>query len=117
MDYCSQLGQSAFREGEKTMALVERTTHSMIQDDGDIAYLLELLDDPEEAELELMPAIEMFEKGVQQCVDGIKTLSDSFEYWYWVISCLRTAAFAARGTSVIRHFYCYLVCPFLDPWD
>ncbi|KAK4224277.1 hypothetical protein QBC38DRAFT_398050 [Podospora fimiseda] len=102
LEHCSQLGQSSFREAEKTMALIERTAHDMTRDDGSISYIIELLEDLDEAQTELRPEVEKIEETSRQCLEDIRTLCSKFEYWYWVICSLKTRALEGKDNAQLE---------------
>lgn len=99
--HCGDLGQSAFRNAQTTMDLIQSTASNMTMDNGTISYIIDLLEDPEAAESELMPTINEIEEATKQCKEEIRALCQGFEYWYWVICSLRTSAVERKGKSLV----------------
>jgi hypothetical protein len=97
LEYCSEQGRQAFVECQQTMDLIQRTSERMIQDDGSVAYIIELLEDLDEAKNNLLPEIKQVEESARLCLTNIKELYNKFEFWYWVIVCLRNNFIEGRG--------------------
>ncbi|KAL8339740.1 hypothetical protein RB601_006042 [Gaeumannomyces tritici] len=99
LQYCSNTGRSAFLEAQKTMYSIHQAAQSMIKDDGSVAFIIDLLEDPDDAKFQLKPAMKGIEDTAQRCLEQITSLCKRFEYWHCVICCLNTNAVEGKGMA------------------
>ncbi len=79
------------------MDRIKTIAHSMIRNDGQVAYIIDLLEDMNEARMGLLPEIRRIEEVTQGCLTNLQELCKTFEYWYWLICCLKNNAVEVRG--------------------
>lgn len=72
----------------------------MIEPEGSISYIIELLSDPEDARYNLKPEIAAIKKTAQKCLENAEQISQKFRYWYLVIMHLKTTSLSKRGDIV-----------------
>lgn len=79
------------------MKTINNTASRIIVDGGSVEYILELLEDPEDAATNLKPAMKRMEESSLQCKEDIEKLTKQFDYWYWVICSLKKNTLDSRG--------------------
>jgi hypothetical protein len=84
LQHCSDVGRLAFLDAQRRMSTIAATAQRMIGEQGSIGYIIDLLEDPEDARYDLKP-IEIKAK---------------FEYWYLVLIHLKNTSFSKRGTYI-----------------
>ncbi|KAH6640308.1 hypothetical protein F5144DRAFT_90241 [Chaetomium tenue] len=97
LEYCTEQGRQAFVKSQETMALIQKTSEGMIKDGGSVAYIIELLEDMDDAKKNLLPEIREVERCAQSCLTNLKQLCEKFEFWYLVIVCLKNNATESSG--------------------
>ncbi|KAK4191237.1 hypothetical protein QBC35DRAFT_460336 [Podospora australis] len=96
---CSDLGRDAFLNARTTMDFINKIALGMIQDDGKLEHILKMLDDPEDARDNLVDEMDDVKEWTNECLEKIKLLTDDFQYWYWVICCLKNNVLEGQGTA------------------
>lgn len=63
-----------------------------MKDGGRLSYIVELLEDPEDAKDNLKPEMELLKKQAAECSEECEMIQKKFEYWHCVINHLSTNA-------------------------
>jgi hypothetical protein len=74
----------------------------MIEEEGSIGYIIDLLEDPEDARYNLKPELEAVKKTAKKCLDAAKAITSKFEYWYLVIIHLKQTGLTKKGKCLTR---------------
>jgi hypothetical protein len=90
--HCSDLGRLAFLEAQNRMSRINSTATSMMIDGGQIGYIIELLEDLEDARLNLKPEMEELKAQASKCGIEVTQIKGKFDYWYRVILHLSKSA-------------------------
>ncbi|KAH7077657.1 hypothetical protein BKA63DRAFT_564232 [Paraphoma chrysanthemicola] len=98
--HCSDLGRSAFLEAQKRMSKINSTAFSLMEDGGQVGYLIELLEDPEDAKMNLKPAMQELKAQAEKCGNEVAQIQKKFEYWHLVINHLGTNALDIHTKTV-----------------
>lgn len=98
MQACSDVGSSAFAEARKVMSSINRVATGMTEDNGNIEFVIKLLDNRDEAQRHLMSELDTIRSSAKGCLDDINRLTDRFHYWHAFINCLRQNARECRGS-------------------
>ena len=72
----------------------------MIEAEGSISNLIDLLEDPKDARYNLKPEIEAIKKTAQKCLENAEQTSQKFRYWYLVIMHLKATSLSKRGDII-----------------
>ncbi len=94
------MGRLAFLDAQNGMSVIRSTAQRMIEAEGSISYLIDLLGDPEDARYNLKPEIESIKKTAQKCLEKAEQISQKFRYWYLVIMHLKTTSLSKRGDII-----------------
>ena len=86
------------------MNKINSVARSMMEDGGSVSYIVELLEDPEDAKLNLKPELEEVKKTAVDCRKECEDVKKKFEYWQRVIIHLSRTALDLRGKLDIPHF-------------
>ncbi|KAK6338112.1 hypothetical protein TWF696_001583 [Orbilia brochopaga] len=97
LQHCSDLGRLAFLEAQNGMNQIRATARSMIVEEGTISYIIELLEDPEEAKENLLPEIDNIKRMAQKCLQNAQNIQAKFDYWHHVIMHLKQTSLSRRG--------------------
>jgi len=81
------------------MEVIRRTTRALIAEDGNIATVVELLEDAEDARYNLKPEIAALKKAVAKCLTAAESITAKFEYWYLVIVHLKQSSLTRQGMT------------------
>jgi hypothetical protein len=95
--HCSDLGRLAFLEAQRRMYKINRIAESMMEEGGGIGYVIELLEDPDDAVDNLKPAMEEIQTTAKECRENCQEITKRFEYWHAVINHLSTTALDLHG--------------------
>lgn len=68
-----------------------------MEDGGSVSYIVELLEDPEDAKLNLKPELDEVKKTAVDCRMECEEVKKKFEYWQRVIIHLSQTALDLRG--------------------
>jgi hypothetical protein len=79
------------------MNSIQKTAKSMIQDEGTISFIIELLEDPDDARHNLKPEMDAIKDSATECLEQIKQLTSRFTYWFFVICHLKNCALTQGG--------------------
>lgn len=90
--HCSDLGRKAFLNAQNRMNKIKSITTSMMADGGKISYIMELLEDPDDARFNLQPAMEDVQAKAAACGNEVTQIKEQFDYWHSVIYHLSTSA-------------------------
>lgn len=82
------------------MTAIRSIALRMIEPEGSIAYILELLNDPEDAQYNLKPEIAAIKKTAQKCLENSQQINQKFRYWYLVIMHLKETSLSKKGDIV-----------------
>lgn len=97
MQHCSDVGRLAFLDAQNVMNVIRSTALRMTATEGSIAYILELLEDPEDARYNLKPEMETIKKTAQKCLENAQQITAKFKYWHCVILHLKKTSLSKRG--------------------
>jgi hypothetical protein len=102
LQHCSDVGRLAFLDAQHGMATIRATARSMIAEEGSIGYIIDLLEDLEDARHNLKPEIEALKQTAKKCLESATAITAKFEYWYLVIIHLRQTSLSKRGKYIGR---------------
>ncbi|SPJ91048.1 uncharacterized protein FTOL_13450 [Fusarium torulosum] len=100
LQHCSDVGRLAFLDAQHGMNTIRATAQSMIAVEGSIAYIIDLLEDPEDARYNLKPEIDAIKKTANKCLRSAEAITKKFEYWYMVILHLHQTSLSKKGEIV-----------------
>ncbi|KAK4207742.1 hypothetical protein QBC37DRAFT_298078 [Rhypophila decipiens] len=100
LQHCSDVGRLAFLDAQNAMSIIRSTALRMITTEGSIAYILELLENPEDARYNLKPEIEAIRKTAQKCLENAQLITAKFRYWHLVIMHLKQTSLSRKGQVV-----------------
>ena len=98
LQHCSDIGRLAFLEAQHSMNNIRATARGMIAEEGSIAYIIDLLEDPEDARYNLKPEIKAIRDSARKCLENAQAVTSKFQYWHLVICHLRQTSLSKRGT-------------------
>lgn len=81
------------------MNKINSVARTMMEDGGSISYIVELLEDPEDAKYNLKPEMEEVRNTATDCRENCEEIKQKFEYWQLVINHLGRTALDLRGRS------------------
>jgi predicted transcriptional regulator len=67
------------------MNKINAVARSMMEDGGSVTYIVQLLEDPEDAKYNLKPELEEVKKTAADCRKECEEMKKKFEYWQSVI--------------------------------
>jgi predicted transcriptional regulator len=79
------------------MNKINSVARSMMGDGGSVSYVVELLEDPEDAKSNLKPELEEVKKTATECRKECEDMKKKFEYWQRVILHLSQTALDLHG--------------------
>jgi hypothetical protein len=79
------------------MNKINSVARTMMEDGGGISYIVELLEDPEDAKFNLKPEMEEVKNTATDCRENCEEIKKKFEYWQLVINHLGQIALDLRG--------------------
>ncbi|KIW00834.1 uncharacterized protein PV09_07594 [Verruconis gallopava] len=94
------IGRLAFLDAQKRMHKISVVARSMMKDGGRLSYIVELLENEEDAKDNLKPEMELLKKQAADCSKECEEIQKKFEYWYYVINHL--SANALENIAVIH---------------
>ncbi|AEO57475.1 hypothetical protein MYCTH_49795 [Thermothelomyces thermophilus ATCC 42464] len=94
---CSDIGRSAFTEGRSTMDYVHKAAISIIRNGGKVESILEMLENIEDARVNLKPEMQSVKRTAEISLERVRSLTENFQYWYWMICCLKNNVLESRG--------------------
>ncbi|KAK4154187.1 hypothetical protein C8A00DRAFT_33012 [Chaetomidium leptoderma] len=97
LEHCSSLGRAAFTQSRSTMDYIRKVASTLIKKDGQIENILEMLEDIEDARVNLLPDMAAVKKSTKTCLERVQRLTEDFQYWYWVICCLKNNVLNSQG--------------------
>ncbi|KAH8645552.1 hypothetical protein BGZ61DRAFT_542705, partial [Ilyonectria robusta] len=101
LQHCSDVGRLAFLDAQKRMNKINRVARTMMEDGGSVSYIVELLEDPEDAKLNLKPELDEVKKTAVDCREECEDVKKKFEYWQRVIIHLSQTALDLRGEKIL----------------
>ena len=101
MQHCIDVGRLAFRDAQKRLNKINSIARSVMADGGSISYIVELLEDPEDAIYNLKPELEEVGRTVQKFGKECEAIRSKFEYWQLVSMNLSQSALDVTGTSYL----------------
>jgi hypothetical protein len=87
----------AFLDAQQRMNKINTVARSMMEDGGSVSYIVELLEDPQDARNNLKPEMEEVRKTAVDCREECQDIKKKFEYWQLVINHLSLTALDLRG--------------------
>ena len=82
------------------MNSIRATAQSLTSEDGTIATILDLLEDPEDARLNLKSEIEAVKRLTNNCLQRAQSITSKFEYWYLLIIHLQKVSLHKFGMVI-----------------
>lgn len=79
------------------MNSIRAASRAIIGEEGSISYIIDLLEDPEDARYNLKPEINAVKKSATKCLDIAKAMAAKFEYWHLLIIHLKQTSLTQRG--------------------
>lgn len=79
------------------MNSLRSTAQSMIEEEGSIGYIIDLLEDSEDARYNLKPEVDRVRAMASDCLKNAKAITDKFGYWHLVICHLKQTSLTQRG--------------------
>lgn len=67
------------------MNTIRATARTLIDEEGSIGYILDLLEDLEDARFNLKPELEAVKSKAAKCLESAKAMTAKFEYWHLLI--------------------------------
>jgi hypothetical protein len=92
------VGRLAFLDAQHGMNTIRATARGMIAEEGAIAYIIDLLEDPEDARYNLKPEINAIRGSAKKCLQQAEAITSKFQYWHLVICHLKETSLTKRGT-------------------
>ncbi|OCL11172.1 hypothetical protein AOQ84DRAFT_287772 [Glonium stellatum] len=103
LQHCSDIGRFAFLDAQHCMNNIRATARGMIAEEGTIAYIIDLLEDPEGARYNLKPEIKALRDSAKKCLENSQAVASKFQYWHLVICHLKQTSLSKRGTASMSH--------------
>ncbi|MCJ1401423.1 hypothetical protein MMC11_004636 [Xylographa trunciseda] len=100
LQHCSDVGRLAFLDAQHSMNNIRGTARGMIAEEGTIAYIIDLLEDPEDARYNLKPEIKAIRDSAKKCLENAQAVASKFQYWHLVICHLRQTSLSKRGDII-----------------
>jgi len=91
LQHCSDVGRLAFLDAQKRMNKINSVARSMMDDGGNISYIVQLLEDPDDAKHNLKPELEEVKNTASKCRKECEDMKEKFEYWQSLIIYLSNA--------------------------
>lgn len=95
--HCSDLGRLAFLDAQQRMFKINTNALSMMKDGGKISYMIELLEDSEDARVNLKRAMQAVKAEAADCGKEVHLMKEKFAYWHQVIFKLSREASEGKG--------------------
>jgi septal ring factor EnvC (AmiA/AmiB activator) len=107
LQHCSDVGRLAFLEAQKRMNSLRSISKTIISDRGRISFIIDLLEDIEDARDNLKPEMDALAKSAKDCQINAEEIGKRFEYWESVIIHLKQCSLSHKGTLHISlsHFF------------
>ncbi|KAL2167851.1 hypothetical protein VTG60DRAFT_718 [Thermothelomyces hinnuleus] len=80
------------------MDYVHKAAISIIRNGGKVESILEMLENIEDARVNLKPEMQSVKRTAETCMERVRSLTENFQYWYWMICCLKNNVLESRGT-------------------
>jgi hypothetical protein len=100
LQHCSDVGRLAFLDAQNGMNTIRATARGMIAEEGAIAYIIDLLEDPEDARYNLKPEIKAIRETAKKCLQNAEAITSKFQYWHLVICHLKQTSLTKRGEVI-----------------
>jgi len=97
LQHCSDIGRQAFLEAQHNMATIRATAKSLTAEGGSIGYIIDLLEDPDDAKYNLKAEIDAVTASAIKCHESAKAITAKFQYWHLVITHLKQASLTKKG--------------------
>ncbi|KAF4454852.1 hypothetical protein F53441_2722 [Fusarium austroafricanum] len=101
LQHCSDVGRLAFLDAQQKMNKINAVARSMMDGGGSVSYIVELLEDPEDAKMNLKPELDEVKRIATDCREECESVKKKFEYWQHVIIHLSHTALDLRGEKII----------------
>lgn len=75
------------------------TARGLVAEDGSIGYIIDLLEDPEDAKYNLKPEMDALKKTAEKCLHSAQQITAKFAYWHLVIIHLKQVALSRRSKT------------------
>ena len=90
------------------MGSLRSVARSLIEEEGSIGYIIDLLEDPEDAKYNLKPEIDQVRETAGDCLKNAEAITKKFEYWHRVIIHLKQTSLSRRGVYYLN-FSCMVM--------
>ncbi|KAL8343421.1 hypothetical protein RB598_004657 [Gaeumannomyces tritici] len=104
LESCSNLGRNAFTDARSTMSYINMVAMQMTENRGKLESILRVInkvedddDDDDDEDDALVDDIKDVKESTANCLEKIRVLTGSFQYWYWMIQCLKENVAACQG--------------------
>jgi hypothetical protein len=92
LQHCSNVGRLAFLDAQKNMNTINTIANTIMEEDGPISYIVELLEDPEDAVDNLKPELEKVKDKATKSRELCEDIKKKFEFWHLMIDHLGLVA-------------------------
>jgi hypothetical protein len=75
-----------------------------------LGYIIDLLEDPEDARRNLKPELQAVKKTANKCLESAQSFTSRFEWWYLVITHLKETSLSNRGEIFLFPVLIQRVC-------
>ncbi|KAH6869283.1 hypothetical protein B0T10DRAFT_594845 [Thelonectria olida] len=97
LHHCSDVGRLAFLDAQQRINKINSIARTMMEDGGSVSCIVELLEDPEDAKLNLKPELDGVKRTAVDCRKECEDVKKKFEYWHRVIIHLSQTALDLRA--------------------
>ncbi len=109
LQHCSDFGRQALLETQHNMATIRATARSLTAEEGNIGYIIELLEDPYDAKHNLKAEIDAVTASTEKCYHATKEIVAKFRYWHLVITHLKQLSLTKQGMKALGYETCLWV--------
>jgi hypothetical protein len=97
LQQCSDVGRMAFLDAQIRMNKIKAIAEAMMEDGGSISYIIEMLEDPDDARDNLKPEIEDLKATATKCREECLEITKKFVYWEHLVNHLSSSALDISG--------------------
>lgn len=101
--HCSDIGRLAFLDAQKRMHGINTAAKGVMADGGRISYIVELLEDLDDAKENLKPEMEALKKQAEECKQECTEIQQKFVYWHQVINHLSLDALGSQSKHTLPY--------------
>ncbi|KAF2002202.1 hypothetical protein P154DRAFT_618630 [Amniculicola lignicola CBS 123094] len=97
LQHCNDIGRHAFVDAQNRMSYLNSIARGMVGEDGNLGYIVELLENPEDAKHDLKPEIDRIKAAATLCLQSAQGLGRNVWYWNLVMCHLKTSVQTLNG--------------------